>query len=129
MTRRLIAFAVLSITLSTIALMAQQSPGDDDRRAALRVMRAINTAENATKVKGGKYLSLIDLMQHPSMGGVAPQMKVAGTTVSYDKWQLRLALSADASQYMVNMIAGDTCGLALFTDERGLIYTGKVLDC
>jgi type II secretory pathway pseudopilin PulG len=126
--------SVTALALCVVAGLAARSSAqtavdEDGRRAALRVMRAINTAENAARSQGGHYLPLADLLTHRAMGAVAPDVRVSATTVTYDKWQLRLALSADASQYMVNMMSSETCGLAVFSDERGLIYTGKVLDC
>ena len=82
MIRTHLTMFAIAVALAGTALTATQPSQEDDRRAALRVMRSINTAENAARAKGGTYLSLIDLMTHPSMGGVAPDMKVAGTTVS-----------------------------------------------
>jgi hypothetical protein len=32
-------------------------------------------------------------------------------------------------QYQAMVVPAETCGTATFSDERGLIYTGKVLDC
>ena len=63
------------------------------------------------------------------MGGVKPNIAANGNLIFHKGAQLRLALSADASQYQVMVVPVDTCGVAVFSDERGLIYTGKVLDC
>ena len=131
MNRPWIATAVFSIALSTIAIVAQQAPADDGRRNAIVVMRAINTAENAVRQRGGKYVPMAELVEHPAMGGVKGDISVNvdGSTYAYKGGQLRLALAADATQYVVTFAPVETCGTASFTDERGMIYTGKVLDC
>lgn len=131
MTRRLVAVVLFTLTLSAIAIIAQQAPADEGRRNAIVVMRAINTAENAVRSRGGKYVPMNELVEHPSMGGVKADIgvNVDGSTYAYKNGHLRLALSPDATQYVVTFAPVETCGTASFTDERGLIYTGRVLDC
>jgi hypothetical protein len=109
---------------ATIAL----AQAEDERRAAIRVLRAINTAENAVKSRGGAYQPIAELLDHPMMGGVKADFAVNGNSVTYAGSQLRLALSADASQYVVTVVWGAPSYTAAFTDERGLIYTGKALE-
>ena len=92
-------------------------------------MRAINTAEYATKGRDGKFVHLAELLEHPSMGGVKPNITVSGGVVTHQGATVRLAVSSDGTQYQVSVVPGETCGWAAFSDERGLIYTGKVLDC
>lgn len=126
MTRKLIALTVFTVTLSTIAIIAQQNPGDDDRRAAIRVLRAINTAENAVKAESGAYRPLGELLTHRAMGGVKGEFVANGGAFTYAGAQVRLALSGDATQYVVTVVAPSYT--AAFTDERGVIYTGKALE-
>ena len=124
---QLIVVIIICASLGVIAARAQAP--DDERRAAITVMRAINTAENAVRQTGGKYVELAALLEHRSMGSVKPNIAANGNLIFHKGAQLRLALSADASQYQVMVVPVDTCGVAAFSDERGLIYTGKVLDC
>ena len=126
--RQLILGIGVCTSLAVIAVRAQ-APADDDRRAAITVMRAINTAENAVRQKTGKYVELGVLLEHGAMGGVRPNIAANGGLAFYKGAQVRLALSADAMGYQVMVVPVDTCGTAVFSDERGLIYTGKVLDC
>ena len=128
MDRRLIALLAFSIVLSGIAIVARQAPGDDERRAAIRVLRAINTAENAARSKGGTYLPLPELLNHSSMGGVKADFAVSGNSFTHAGAQVRLALSADATQYVVTVVSGAPNYTAAFSDERGVIYTGKALE-
>lgn len=120
-------FAVASV-LASAAVAATQSSPDDERRAAIKVLRAINTAENAARAKGGAYLPLSELLTHPGMGGVKADFAVNGNSYTYAGAQVRVALSADATQYVVTVVSGAPNYTAAFTDERGVIYTGKALE-
>jgi hypothetical protein len=125
---RLLALLALSCVLSGLAIAASQPSTDEERRAAIRVLRAINTAENAARSKGGAYLPLAELLNHPMMGGVKADFAVSGNSFTYLGAQVRVALSADATQYVVTVVSGAPGYSAAFTDERGVIYTGKALE-
>ena len=127
MRTRLIALFSFVCVLGGIAA-ATQSPSDENRRAAITVLRAINTAENAAKQQGGKYLPMAELIEHPAMGRVKPNIAVSGNTFTHAGAEIRVALSADATQYVVTVVAGAPGYTAAFTDERGIIYTGKALE-
>ena len=120
----LLAVAACMAIGATVAL----AQADDERRAAIKVLRAINTAENAARSRGGAYLPIAELLNHPMMSGVKPDFVVNGTSVTHAGAQVRLALSADATQYVVTVVSGAPNYTAAFTDERGLIYTGKALE-
>ena len=124
---------VRSLLLAVVACMAvgatvALAQADDERRAAIKVLRAINTAENAARSKGGAYVPIAELLNHPMMAGVKPDFVVNGNSVTHAGAQVRLALSADATQYVVTVVSGAPNYTAAFTDERGLIYTGKALE-
>ena len=119
-----IAFCV---TVSVTALMAQSS-ADDERRAAITALRAINTAENAVKSQSGKYVPLPELLNHGAMSRVKPNFAVNGNTFTHSGAQVRLTLSPDATQYVVTVVYAAPTYTAAFSDERGLIYTGKALE-
>ena len=120
-------FAVVC-TVMTAAIAAGQSPADGERRAAITVLRAINTAENAVRSQGGKYIPLAELLGHGMMGRVKGDFAVDGNSFTYAGAQVRLALSADALQYVVTVVYAAPNYTAAFSDERGVIYTGKALE-
>ena len=126
MRTRLIALLGFVCVLGSIAVATQPSP-DEDRRAAITVLRAINTAENAAKQSGGKYLPMAELLNHPAMAKVKPNIAVEGNTFKHAGAEIRVALSADALQYVVTVVSGAPAYTAAFTDERGMIYTGQAL--
>jgi len=127
MNRTILSMLLLAATVATVAVAARQSSEDDERRAAIKVLRAINTAENSARGKGGAYLPLAELLNHPMMGGVKADFAVSGNSFKYAGAEVRVALSADASQYVVTVISGAPNHTAAVTNERGLIYTGKVI--
>lgn len=130
MSTRFLTMFGFACVLATIGLAAAQPSPDDQRRAAITLMRAINTAENAVKHGGaGKYVHLAELLEHPAMARVKSDIVIKGATATHQGATIRLALSTDATQYQVAVVPGETCGWAAFSDERGLIYAGKVLDC
>jgi hypothetical protein len=121
---------LISITcvIASVAVARGQSSAEDERRSAIKLLRAINTAENAARARDGAYLQMADLLSHPMMGGVKGDVAATGSTYTYQGAQVRLALSADAAQYVVTVVHGAPNHTAAFTDERGVIYTGKALE-
>ena len=113
--------------LGTTALT--QSGPDPERAAGIRVMRAINTAEHVARQQSGRFVELSELIDHKMMGGVRADIEATDSVIFYQGRQLRLLLSPDGSQYQAMVVPVDSCGYAIFSDERGMIYTGKVLDC
>jgi hypothetical protein len=126
MKRAMLALLMVAFTLPVVSGAGAQSP-DDERRAAITLLRAINTAEAAVH-RSGHYVALAELIDHPSMGRVKPDIIANGGSVTYHGAQVRLALSADASQYVVTVVTGAPNYTAAFSDERGVIYTGKALE-
>lgn len=127
---RIVATVIFFVVLVATAFTQPTQPAPDPaRRAAITVMRMINTAEAAIRHSTGKYVDLADLINHAMMSAVRAEIVANGDTITYRGQQLRLALTADAMQYQAMVLPAETCGTAVFSDERGLIYTGKVLDC
>ena len=124
---RALVFTVMMVT--PVITVSTQPTAEDGRRAAITLMRAINTAEHAVKSRDGKFVHLAELIEHPAMGRVKPNISVSGGIVTHQGTTVRIAVSSDGTQYQVSIVPAETCGWAAFSDERGLIYTGKVLDC
>lgn len=129
MVRMVAAFIFFVVLVATAVAFTQPAPTDPERRAGITVMRMINTAENAIQQRTGRYVDLDELINHATMSAVRAEFVANGNTITYRGQQLRLALTPDAMQYQVMVLPAETCGTAVFSDERGLIYTGKVLDC
>lgn len=127
MNRTMLSMFLIAAALATVAVAARQPSADDERRDAITLMRAINTAEAATAARSAdhKYAALAALIDHSAMGRVRPEIAVSGSGFTYKGAQIRLALSTDATEYIVTSISPS--GVAAFTNERGVIYTGESL--
>ena len=122
---------ILTILAIVIALgaTAVTQPADDGRRAGIVLMRTINTAENAIRSQTGKYVDLAGLVNHKIMESLRADFTSNGTFTFYQGREVRLVISPDGSRYHAMVVPVDSCGFAIFSDDRGVIYTGKVLDC
>ena len=91
-----------------------ETPADAARRQdAVRVMRAINTAQTQAFAINQVYLNFRDLTTSglpPRPAGFLTQLTVEGSTYAL--------LVKDAA---------DPCGFTLFSDQEGLIYVGSPL--
>jgi hypothetical protein len=128
MKRALLTLFAIGLSVATLPARSVQPSPDEERRAAITVLRAINTAEIAAKGTGGKYLPMSELLNHPAMGRVKANFAVEGNTYTHAGAGVRLALSADATQYVVTVVSAAPTYTAAFSDERGVIYTGKALE-
>jgi len=124
---RFAAALVLSFGLAGLAVAAAQMSADDERRAAVTVLRAINTAEHAVMRQTGKYAPMETLIDHPMMARVKPNITASSGTFRHAEAEVRISLSPDATQYVVTVVSGAPTHNAAFSDERGLIYTGRAL--
>ena len=93
---------------------ASETPADAARRQnAVRVMRAINTAQAQAFAMNRAYLNfreLTDSRLPPRPVGFATQLTVEGSTYA-----------------LVVKDTTDPCGYTLFTDQEGRIYVGSPL--
>lgn len=89
-----------------------------------------HTAE-ANIPRGKGYLPLEDLVtKYQALGDIRTEMAIVdANTVTLRDYRLSLIRSADAKQYQAALVPLKGCATAWFTSERGLIYTGKTLDC
>src|SRR6478736_6039823 len=126
MKRTMLTALMLALMLTAASGAATQS-ADEERRAAITLLRAINTAEAAI-IRTEHYVALPELVDHAAMTRVKPDIVMNGSAITYRGAQVRLALSADAKQYVVTVVTGAPNYTAAFSDERGVIYTGKALE-
>jgi hypothetical protein len=110
-------------------LLAVQQPAAYDAKAGLTLMRAINTAENAERAASGQYLPLERLVTSKMMARVSQAVTFNGDDATYMGQIVRVLVSADGQRYQVQLVPPSGCGVSFFTDERGLIFEGKVIGC
>jgi hypothetical protein len=47
----------------------------------------------------------------------------------FRQYRLSMILSADAGSYQLSLVPMEGCAEAWFSDQRGVIYTGRALAC
>ncbi|HKN75471.1 MAG TPA: hypothetical protein VJW94_09865 [Candidatus Acidoferrum sp.] len=133
-----------AVPLSSQNAPRQTSEADHTRHSvAINLLRAINTAEVSYKMTHGSYLTWDALLAgeqfHGSrvIAGLAhfdPELANAEFSTSSEVlpgWSLRLNLTANGEGYdvMLQDMTGKPCGYAAITDERGVIWQSKTIDC
>ncbi|MGC2698446.1 MAG: hypothetical protein WA738_21875 [Candidatus Angelobacter sp.] len=128
---------------SIIALASITNSHTSDKPAAgsraVGTLRLVNTAEAYAHGSQGKFLPLAELVSTGALkhagdmnsGFIAlyNELSPAKGTELLSGYDFALLVSSDGSAYKMSMANKERCGQAFFTDERGLIYAGKVLDC
>jgi hypothetical protein len=139
----LLLFAAVT-PLSSQNAPAQTSDAEHARHSvAINLLRAINTAEVGYKSRHGSYGTWEDLLASEEFGA----NKVIVWLAKYDPllvdtkfsngpdilpgWSLRLNLTASGEGYdvMLQDKTSKPCGYAAITDERGVIWQSKTIDC
>ena len=138
----------LGVFLAGIHATAQKtSYGVPDRERerkslAVNIVRAINAAEANYKKNHGVYASWSTLISggdfsesgtkwsSEAFPTVAHAMYGPGPEI-VPGWKLRLNLTKDATAYDVLLedVSDPKCGFAVFSDERGRVRQGKVVEC
>ncbi len=113
------------------AAQAPPAPGAPELqpRDGVQVLRKLNTAQ-ATIARGasGRYGNLDAVLRQDTTlsGSVTPINDISASIKGYT---LTLISAADGRGYRASLTSATPCALAFFTDEGGLIYTGRALDC
>lgn len=142
-------FATFSAVLLLPGLASGQKPSyglpdrqNQQRSMAVNIVKAINAAEANYKKNHGVYVTWSALFS-------AGDFTSAGTKWSSEEfptvahamygpgpeivpgWKLRLNLSKDGAAYdlLLEDLSDPKCGFAIFSDDRGRIRQGTVVEC
>jgi hypothetical protein len=119
------AVALLLAALSA-ALLAQdrKSPNQEERRKAINLVRAINTAEVRynTDISHGRFASWTELYE----SGVVKELQVSAGPEVMPGYRLDLLASPDGKSFMLALHdRRDGDGLfSVFSDQTGIIFLG-----
>ena len=111
-----------------------QAPAEttaDVAREAVTLLRALNTVEAEHNAKAGGYAPLEQVLGSATfkkMITVTPSA-TDSVTAAAGRTTLVLVVSEDKKHYQALVTTKDHCGATMFTNERGLIYTGRALGC
>ena len=140
---------VVALIIGVAATLRGQNrispPSDPDHAKhslAVNLLRAINTAEYDYHSKHGSFASKETLLASEEFKGRGlswaakndPQFanaQISSGPEVLPGWALRLNLTADAKGYDVLLqdTTDKSCGYAAYTDERGIIWQSKTIDC
>ena len=132
---------VLLFAVSGVQATSNEESEFHQRRIAVDLLRAINTAEIAyrTQSRGsfGDWSDISATQQFKNalerLSHAEPALKnanLASPDSLLPGWKLRLVLSGDRKSYAVMVInTADECSYALISDQEGVIREGRVTGC
>ena len=131
--------AVLSVAIAVSSALARE-PGESTQGDHAGVLRLINAAESAFIQTHGQYATLAELMgsgliqqtanQSTEYSRVFKILNLRSETEPLTGFSLELILSPGGSGYHLYVTQrGERCGEGWFTDETGIVYGGKAIDC
>jgi hypothetical protein len=117
-----------------------EKPDLERRARAIGLLRTINTAEAAEASQYGSFASWQTLLAHSStyMNDWLAKFYAQEAGLQFrdlpeilPDWSLRLNVHADGKGYdvMLRDLASKRCAFAAFTNESGIIWHGKAIDC
>lgn len=129
--RRVTALGVSGVLLAMSAFaQGPPAPTKDPAREAVVLLRMVNTAQAALNGESGSFGALTRVLntelftqRYGALTATDP------TAVVVNGQKLSLILIDGGKRYVASVTPAEPCGQAAFTDEGGLIYTGRVLGC
>jgi hypothetical protein len=136
------AILLLIITAAPYGLgrSRNRGTGSESANGELGVVRLINAAESAYFQAQGHYATIAELIQSGQLQRTSAEsseysralalMPVQSDSPAVGAFTLSLMVTPSGSGYHLYLTQrGDRCGLGWFTDETGILYAGKAVDC
>lgn len=130
---------VLIFSAASVTSSQTTRSGDGQSSNALRTVRLVNTAEAYVHRSQGKYVPWPELISSGALeqtGAMNPDFSEAYSELNLEKgsellhgFHFAMLVSSDGSAYKMSLGSNESCGIAYFSDERGIIYQGKALGC
>jgi hypothetical protein len=131
------AAAVLTLGLFSTASTSSPDAAAQSKRA-VTVVRLINTAEVYAHRAQARYVSFPELVSsgalnqaaemNPDFTSVLPDLDLRNAS-PVRGFDLAVVVSSDGGAYKLSLTPREDCVAAYFSDERGIIYTGKPIGC
>jgi hypothetical protein len=135
-------WSVLALPVGTCQAAADDKPDLAERRLAVNLIRAINTAEMAYRGRQGKGLcgGWKDISVIPEFTTLWDRLSRRDARLKnanlfspdelLPSWRLRLMVSEDGKSFVVTLInTKDECSPAFSSDEEGPIREGATIGC
>jgi len=122
--------ALVCLVAGTVSGQIPAPAQNDPARTNIVLLRAINTIEAAWAGGSGKYRPLAAVLDAPTFKERFPEAALADSSSStVAGHRLVLVVSDDQKHYQAMVWSGEPCAVAMFTNENGLIYSGRGLGC
>ena len=131
--KTVLALVILSIVFSG-ALPGPTSQASEEKAQlehSVTLVRNVNSAEMLLYRKTRSFVNLEGLMNQPTLADDSISL-VSRDSFSADvkNFVLTVLASSDGKHFHVSMVpTKGTCETAVFSDEAGLVYLGRALDC
>ena len=103
---------------------------NDPIKTNVLVLRVVNTVEASLGQGDQSYKPLSAVLEAPMFKerfNNAGQLDSVSATVGAHR--LVLVVSPDLKHYQAMVSTGESCAITMFTNEKGLIYSGQGLGC
>ena len=139
MSGKLLLGTAVILTVGLFSL-ARTSPADAAGQGthAVNVVRLLNTAEVYAHRAQARYVSFPELVSSGALNEAAKMnqdLNSALADLDLNKgagvrgFDLAIVVSSDGGTYKVSLTSKGDCVAAYFSDERGIIYTGRPIGC
>jgi hypothetical protein len=141
--KKIIVLTFTLVVLFSVPLVgAADTPSgslQEKKSIAVNFIRLINTAEMNYRHDHGTYATFADLVKSSLLEKTAArfemfapaykQMNSESESEPLPGLSFGLVIAADGAKYKLSAQEKQKCGFAFFSDEGGLIFEGKVIDC
>lgn len=139
----IVVFIASALACTALVFAQQQTPAQrdlkrpqavetsrDSRMIGIDVVRQIETAEVEHRAWHGAFASWDELYNSPDEQKRWQHMRLTAGPEVVPGWELKLVASADGKQFELSLRnTADPCAFSFFSDQRGVIYQGGVIDC
>ena len=125
---KLLALGLLALSVGASQEVSPK-PNDPFKEGVL-MLRVLNTVEAEMNHTSGTYVPLSAVLEAPMLRSSFSQASLADPTKAIVGGRaLVLVLTEDRKHYQAMVLPADQCGIGVFTNENGLIYSGRALGC
>jgi hypothetical protein len=136
---------IIGLTLVSIGLVCSgisreaTAPPSENLLQAVNTVRLINTAQARMGLAGKNFLTFPELLSTGALREVGKTNEDLSS--AYDRLDLRnqaeplngfdfdMVVAPEGRAYKLSLAQKKECGIAVFSDNRGLIYYGKIIGC
>jgi hypothetical protein len=139
---QLVSAGVLTlVVVMLVAARAQKaqlpSEAEIERGKAIEAVRLINAAEYDYRTSYGHFASWAEVYGSNAVKDLLQtwpkidELSIAPSDEVIPGFRLTLLVGEEGAAYSVTLreMKGNGCGISVFSDQSGLIYEGKIVDC